>query len=231
VGNVEELSRRREYSKVMAQRDNRLFKQLASAKADLTRQKEDAQKARDAAAAEGAVIQSAKSKVEKAKADQQVILGHVQGQLVAAVAQERAAREAAARALFSASAGPVSYPNVGPPNGSASQAIAFARGVLGAPYSTNPRFGPSYDCSGLTYSAWHAAGIEIPKVSGTQYAGLPHVPLNAIQPGDLLFWGPGGSQHVALYVGNGTIIDASSSQGKVVERGIWGNPIGAARVT
>ena len=78
--------------------------------------------------------------------------------------------------------------------------------------------------------AWRAAGVNIPTVSNTQYAGLPHVPLNAIQPGDLLFWGPGGNAHVALYVGGGMIIDASGSQGAVVERPIWGNPIGAARV-
>jgi cell wall-associated NlpC family hydrolase len=91
--------------------------------------------------------------------------------------------------------------------------------------------GPSYDCSGLTYMAWKSAGVEIPTVSGTQYAGLPHVPLSAVQPGDLIFWGPGGSQHVALYVGGGMIIDASSSRNAVVERAIWGSPSGAARVT
>ena len=79
--------------------------------------------------------------------------------------------------------------------------------------------------------AWRAAGISIPTVSNTQYAGLPHVPLDAIQPGDLIFWGAGGSSHVALYVGGGMIIDASSSKNAVVERPIWGNPVGAARVT
>ena len=65
---------------------------------------------------------------------------------------------AAARATYSANS-PVSYPNVGPPNGSAAQAIAFARGVIGSGYSKNPRMGPTYDCSGLTYMAWRAAGV------------------------------------------------------------------------
>ena len=72
---------------------------------------------------------------------------------------------------------------------------------------------------------------SIAGTSGSQYASLPHVPLNAIQPGDLIFWGPGGSSHVALYIGGGQIIDASSSQNQVALRGIWGSPIGAARVT
>jgi len=120
---------------------------------------------------------------------------------------------------------------VGPPNGSASQAIAFARGVVGAGYSTNPRTGPTYDCSGLVSAAWGAAGVSIGGSSGSMYASLPHVPMNAIQPGDLIFWGAGGGSHVALYVGGGTIIDASSSQNAVKERPIWGSPMGAARVT
>ena len=62
------------------------------------------------------------------------------------------------------------------------------------------------------------------------YASLPHIPISSAQPGDLIFWGSGGGSHVALYVGGGTIIDASSSQNAVMERGIWGSPIGAARV-
>ena len=91
--------------------------------------------------------------------------------------------------------------------------------------------GPSYDCSGLVHMAWKAAGVSIPTTSGSMYAALPHVPLDAVQPGDLIFWGAGGGSHVALYVGGGTIIDASSSQNAVTERGIWGSPVGAARVT
>ena len=90
--------------------------------------------------------------------------------------------------------------------------------------------GPSYDCSGLVTMAWAAAGVSIPSTSGSEYSALPHVPLDAAQPGDLIFWGSGGSSHVALYVGGGMIIDASSGSDSVVERSIWGSPIGAARV-
>ena len=38
---------------------------------------------------------------------------------------------------------------------------------------------------------------------------FPHVPLGALQPGDLVFKGPGGSEHVAIYVGNGMQIAAT----------------------
>jgi peptidoglycan DL-endopeptidase CwlO len=229
VGDAEDLNRRTRYAKVMADRDDELLDKLDAAQQDLALKRTEATRARDEAAAEGEAITHAKTAMETARAEQQVLLDQVQGELAAAVAAERARRETAARAKFSA--GSVSYPDVGPPNGSASQAIAWARGVIGSGYSTNPRMGPTYDCSGLTHMAWRAAGVIIPTVSNTQWAGLPHVPLNAIQPGDLIFWGPGGSSHVALYVGGGMIIDASSSKNAVMERPIWGSPSGAARVT
>jgi cell wall-associated NlpC family hydrolase len=231
--NVEDLNRRTRYAEIMANRDDKLLDELAVAQEDLAARRAEAEKARDQAAAESAAISEAKAGMESARATQANLLAQVQGELAAAVAAEQRRREEAARARITAraAAGPVSYPNVGPPNGSAAQAIAFARGVIGSGYSTNPRMGPTYDCSGLTHMAWRAAGVTIPTVSGTQWAGLPHVPLNAIQPGDLIFWGPGGSSHVALYVGGGMIIDASSSRNAVVERPIWGSPSGAARVT
>lgn len=230
-----DLLKRGQYSEAQASRDDRLLERLARAEDDLAFQRDESQRARDAAAAETEKINAAKAAVEAARGEQQALLDQVTGELAAALEAERARREETARVKFStpvpASTGSSSYPDVGPPNGSASQAIAFARGVIGAGYSTNPRMGPTYDCSGLTTMAWRAAGVNIPTVSGTQYAGLPHVPLDAIQPGDLIFWGPGGSAHVALYIGGGQIIDASSSQGQVTQRGIWGSPIGAARVT
>jgi peptidoglycan DL-endopeptidase CwlO len=226
-GDADELSRRNQYAEARAARDDRLLDQLNAAKEDLSIRRREATDARDEAAAESAAIDAAKQKLEAARAAQQAVLDQVKGEIAAEVAAERARREAAARAQF---ATPVTYPDVGPPNGSASQAIAWARGVKGSGYSTNPRMGPTYDCSGLTHMAWKAAGVAIPTTSSTQWAALPHVPLNAVQPGDLIFWGAGGGSHVALYVGGGNIIDASSSQGQVVERPIWGSPSGAARV-
>ncbi|MEX0664486.1 MAG: NlpC/P60 family protein [Acidimicrobiia bacterium] len=227
VGDADDLNRRNQYADTQAQHDNRLLDQLAAATDDLALRRDEAEQARAEAAARSAAIAAVKAELDAARAHQQALLDQVNGELAATVAAERARREQAARAQFSS---PVSYPDVGPPNGSASQAIAWARGVIGSGYSLNPRMGPTYDCSGLTHMAWRAAGVIIPSTSGSQYAALPHVPLNAVQPGDLIFWGPNGSDHVALYTGGGMIIDASSSQGKVVERPIWGNPSGAARV-
>jgi cell wall-associated NlpC family hydrolase len=224
-----DLLKRSRYAEAQAARDDKLIDQLQEAQQDLAVQRSEAARARDDAASERDSIASATATLEAARAGQQALLDQVTGELAAAVEAERARRAEATRARFSGP--PVPTPDVGPPNGSAAQAIAYARAVIGAGYSKNPRMGPTYDCSGLTTMAWRAAGVSIPTVSNTQYAGLPHVPLNAVQPGDLIFWGPGGSAHVALYIGGGQIIDASSSQGQVTQRSIWGDPIGAARVT
>jgi cell wall-associated NlpC family hydrolase len=224
-----DLLKRGQYSQAQASRDDELLEKLDAAQEDLAVTRDEAERARDAAATESAQIDAAKGAMEAARAEQQKLLDSIKGELAAAVAAEQARRAAASTARFAG--GPVNYPDVGPPNGSASQAIAFARGVIGAPYSTNPRNGPSYDCSGLVGSAWRAAGVSLGGSSGSMYASLPHIPMDAIQPGDLLFWGAGGSSHVALYIGGGQIIDASSSQNAVTQRGIWGSPMGAARVT
>ena len=70
------------------------------------------------------------------------------------------------------------------------------------------RPGSGFDCSGLVQWSFAQAGISLPRTSGAQYAATTHIPLADIEPGDLLFYGPGGSEHVALYVGGGSMIEA-----------------------
>jgi peptidoglycan DL-endopeptidase RipB len=72
-----------------------------------------------------------------------------------------------------------------------------------------------YDCSGFTRYAFAGVGVLIPKYSGDQYNTGRKVPVSQAKRGDLLFWGPGGSQHVALYLGGGKVLEAASSAGKV----------------
>ena len=67
---------------------------------------------------------------------------------------------------------------------------------------------PGFDCSGLTAWSWGQAGVGLPHYSGAQMADSTPVPVSDLQPGDLLFYGPGGSEHVAMYVGRGTMIEA-----------------------
>ena len=72
-----------------------------------------------------------------------------------------------------------------------------------------------YDCSGFTRFAFAGVGVLIPKYSGDQYDTGRKVPQSQAKRGDLLFWGPGGSQHVAIYLGNNQMLEASGSAGKV----------------
>jgi peptidoglycan DL-endopeptidase CwlO len=95
-----------------------------------------------------------------------------------------------------------------PTNSQAGKAVQFAYDELGCPYvfgGTGP-CGAGYDCSGLTMSAWAAAGVGIPRTSEEQWGGLPHVSLSDLEPGDILVFN--GAGHVGIYVGNNELIDA-----------------------
>ncbi len=62
-----------------------------------------------------------------------------------------------------------------------------------------------FDCSGLTrFFAFAGVGVLLPRWSGDQYNAGRKVPPSQAKRGDLLFWGPGGSQHEAIYLGGGT---------------------------
>jgi cell wall-associated NlpC family hydrolase len=66
-----------------------------------------------------------------------------------------------------------------------------------------------FDASGLVVYAYAGVGIKMPRSSGEQYkVGQKVLPSQAL-PGDLLFYGPEGSQSVALFVGNGQMIEAT----------------------
>ena len=72
-----------------------------------------------------------------------------------------------------------------------------------------------FDCSGLMRYAFAGVGVLIPRFSGDQYnAGQAH-PATEARRGDLIFYGPNGSQHVTMYLGNGQMLEASGSAGKV----------------
>jgi len=94
----------------------------------------------------------------------------------------------------------------GPTSTQAERAVAFAYAQLGKPYQWGATGPGSYDCSGLAQAAWAAAGVSIPRDTYEQWGALPHLSSSAIQPGDLLYYD--GVGHVAIYVGDGYIIDA-----------------------
>ncbi|HEY5842124.1 MAG TPA: NlpC/P60 family peptidoglycan-binding protein RipD [Mycobacterium sp.] len=96
--------------------------------------------------------------------------------------------------------------------------------IPATPLGTNPVFGqaaptpapaipaPSvvgFDSSGLVQYAFAGVGIKMPRSSGEQYkVGRKVLPSQAL-PGDLIFWGPEGTQSVALFIGNGQMVEST----------------------
>lgn len=121
----------------------------------------------------------------------------------------------------------------GPASGNARVALQFAFAQIGKPYQFGATGPSSFDCSGLTQAAWRAAGVQLPRTTWTQWGwgAARRVPLNEIQPGDLLF--SKGLGHMGMYAGNGKMIHAPQT-GDVVKvsslDGYWrGRLLGAVR--
>ena len=66
-----------------------------------------------------------------------------------------------------------------------------------------------FDSSGLVLYAFAGVGIKMPRSSGEQYKVGRKIPPSQALPGDLIFYGPEGSQSVALFVGNGQMVEAT----------------------
>jgi cell wall-associated NlpC family hydrolase len=120
------------------------------------------------------------------------------------------------------SGGGASAPAASSSSSSGSAIVNAARSAVGTPYSWGGSSLSGMDCSGLVNYAYKAAGISLPRTSGQIANGGRWISQSQAQPGDIVAW----SGHVAIYAGNGQIIDASGSKQRVVERSIWGNPIG-----
>jgi cell wall-associated NlpC family hydrolase len=148
-----------------------------------------------------------------------------QAAAAAKLAQTRIAEAAATQRTATATASASSSPglnNFAPPPTAAggAGAVQAAEGQLGVPYvwgaeSPKGTSRPGFDCSGLTAYAWGQVGVGLPHYSGAQMSDSTPVPLSDLEPGDLLFYGPGGSEHVAMYVSAGTMIEAPET-GEVV---------------
>ncbi len=143
-----------------------------------------------------------------------------QAQMAAAQAAQ-AAQQAAAQNQGAQSSGPAPGSVVPPVSQNAAGAVAAAESQIGVPYQWGAEDpGVAFDCSGLTAWAWGQAGHPLPHYSGAQYDETVRIPLADMQPGDLLFYGPGGSEHVAMYVGGGMMIEAPHTGASV-----WVTPV------
>jgi peptidoglycan DL-endopeptidase RipA len=65
-----------------------------------------------------------------------------------------------------------------------------------------------FDCSGLVLYSFAGVGIRLPHYSGSQYNLGRKIPSSQMRRGDVIFYGPGGSQHVTIYLGDGQMLEA-----------------------
>jgi cell wall-associated NlpC family hydrolase len=158
------------------------------------------------------------SQVAAAQAHESALATARQAALAAAA---RAAAAAAARAAAAAAGGgqtgSTQVPSWAWGSGASSTqgdiAANWALSQIGKPYQWGGAGPDTFDCSGLSMQAWAHAGVQLLHYTGYQWQEGPHVPLNDLQRGDLLFFAtntadPGTIHHVGIYIGNGMMVDA-----------------------
>jgi cell wall-associated NlpC family hydrolase len=115
------------------------------------------------------------------------------------------------------------------PSAEGHRAVRYAVRQLGKPYEWGAEGPRTYDCSGLTSRAWAEAGVPIPRTSPEQWKRLERIPLDELRPGDLVVYFEKAT-HVALYLGDGLVVQAPRPGAKVKVSPIAANPVlGAVR--
>jgi cell wall-associated NlpC family hydrolase len=203
------------YTKVAEGTLNTAVANLTNSKDALTSQESKLQTQESAAAAATASAAASMQQAQALQAQQNAALSQVKGQVATLIKQQQAQAAAQQQATAQAAASTNtdtsgSFPPPPSNAGPGAIAVAAAESQIGVPYvwaDSDP--GVGFDCSGLTMWAWAQAGVDLPHYSGAQEADSAPVPsLADAEPGDLIFYGPGGSEHVAMYIGGGMMIEA-----------------------
>jgi peptidoglycan DL-endopeptidase CwlO len=199
---------------------------LKTAKGDLVElvRKEEERRAREA---EAAAKRAAEERIARERAAAAAAAASAAASAAAASAARRAPAAGAAPARQAPAANTPSFDYPAPSAGAA-RAVAAAKSQIGVPYiwaTSNP--GVSFDCSGLTMWAWAQAGVSMGHFTGAQYNQFPHVPYDAMQPGDLVFFG-GDLHHVGIYIGGGQMIDAPHTGAWVRYASVYGSDFAGA---
>ena len=203
-----------------------------------------------AASAHASEIDQARRAQQAAVSEQRALAARVQGELASLVSAENSRRAAEAQrqaALNNPGGGtrPNTPSGIGdnsgltenpdlpppPPGSGASGAVAAALTRVGSPYVWGAAGPTTFDCSGLVVWAYRQVGINLPHYSGAQYQTTTRISASQLQPGDLVFYGPGGSEHVAIYIGGNQLVQASRGISVTNFRGWWKEPVGYGRVT
>jgi peptidoglycan DL-endopeptidase CwlO len=261
TGNQETLGATSEYNQIAEGDISLAVDKLHTAENQLNAQEAQLNSEQGQAQTQVNAEQAAVAQNQQAIDSQKNALAQEQGQIAQLVQQQQQAEAAAAaqatrqrQAAAAAAAAAQSQPSNSGGGGGSSQlaglsqaappptapggagAVQAAESQIGVPYvwggeSPKGSANPGFDCSGLTAWSWGQVGVGLPHFSGAQMADSTPVPVSDLQPGDLLFYGPGGSTHVAMYVGPGEMIEAPYTGASVWVTGLRlsGGFVGAGR--
>jgi cell wall-associated NlpC family hydrolase len=175
--------------------------------------------------------------VEALEGEQQQLLALLAARQRTTTEQEAARLAAAEPGTTPAAAGrslpdplpgqhPAEQPSARGTEEGARRAVAFALAQVGKPYLWAGAGPDSFDCSGLTMRAWERAGVPLPHYSAGQAQLVLPVPWDGIRPGDLVFFATNPRDittvyHVALYVGDGLVVEAPRPGTHVRVAPVW----------
>ncbi|MGC4916566.1 NlpC/P60 family protein [Streptomyces albogriseolus] len=163
--------------------------------------------------------------VERLRDVEELLASLTADQLAELAELERGRVDEAQRALVAS--GALSGANA--PSATGERAVRYAVEQLGKPYEWGAEGPETYDCSGLTSQAWRAAGAEVPRTSQEQWARLERIDLVDLRPGDLVVYFHDAT-HVALYLGDGMVVQAPRPGARIKVSPVAANPVlGAVR--
>lgn len=106
--------------------------------------------------------------------------------------------------------------------GTRSDVLRIAAKYYGVPYVWGGNTPSGFDCSGFTRYVFRQVGVNLPRVSREQYAFSRKITRSQASPGDLVFYKTNGRvTHVAIYAGNGYMIDAPHRGAVVSKRKVY----------
>ena len=250
TSNVNTSGIRSEYSSIATGNVTSTIAQLHTAQAELAATQASLEQQKSQAQSEASNLASAQNQASSLAAKDKSTLASVDANIQALVAQKQAAEAAAQMAAQQAAfnqkvqqakaiqaqvqptairiggqsngGGSGITPTAPPPplSAGAAGAVQAAEREVGVPDVWGGSSPSGFDCSGLIMWAYAQVGIGLPHFSGGQFAATTHISMANIQPGDLLFYGPGGSDHEAMYIGGGSMIEAPYTGAFVLITGV-----------
>jgi peptidoglycan DL-endopeptidase CwlO len=220
AASVQELGARAKYGDAAAETDERILAELKQTEDQLNAQHDDLESQLAVAKQRQHSALEARREVARINANMRQLLTTTSAKvrlMAAKMEQDALANAAIAEQAWLLRMAARKGPNLGIPIGDipapsmgALLAVAYAERQLGKPY-VYAGAGPNvFDCSGLTMMAWRQAGVSMEHGSRSQWLSFPHVPIDQLAPGDLVFFGVSGplNHHVGIVIGPGIMIEA-----------------------